>query len=196
MNYELPRGRVLALDPGNEKTGVVYYDTNVNGSVIAGVIADNRSIEQTMWKVTTDRMALSSFFPRHLGIVEAPIMVIEHIGHYGTGMPAGREVFDTCVAIGRFAATWEITAGMKTHLMQRKDVKLQLCRSSRAKDANVNQAVWDRFGGDRKSAVGTKKNPGPCYGFVSHMWSALALAIAFLERQTEPAPARGEEDAG
>jgi hypothetical protein len=45
-----------------------------------------------------------------------------------------------------------------------------------AKDANIRQAILDRFGGKEK-AIGKKANPGPLYGVKSHLWSALAVAL-------------------
>ena len=75
-------------------------------------------------------------------------MVIEMIASYG--MPVGKEVFDTCVWIGRFAEA----SGMPTNYIYRKDEKMNICHSKRAKDSNIRQALIDRFG-----VVGTKKNP-------------------------------------
>jgi hypothetical protein len=46
----------------------------------------------------------------------------------------------------------------------------------RAKDANIRQALIDRFG-----AVGTKKMPGPLFGVSSHYWAALAVAVYAAE---------------
>lgn len=75
-------------------------------------------------------------------------MVIEMIASYG--MPVGKEVFDTCVWIGRFVEA----SGMPTNYIYRKDEKMNICHSMRAKDSNIRQALIDRFG-----VVGTKKNP-------------------------------------
>jgi hypothetical protein len=75
-------------------------------------------------------------------------MVIEMIASYG--MPVGKEVFDTYVWIGRFAEA----SGMPTNYIYRKDEKMNICHSMRAKDSNIRQALIDRFG-----VVGTKKNP-------------------------------------
>ncbi|WP_230687708.1 hypothetical protein, partial [Streptococcus pneumoniae] len=50
-------------------------------------------------------------------------------------------------------------------------VKIWLCGTMRAKDANIAQALRDKHG-----EVGTKKNPGKLYGIKSHLWSALAIA--------------------
>lgn len=66
------------------------------------------------------------------------------------GMPVGKEIFDTCVWIGRF-----IEANDKDYkFVYRKDEKINLCNSMKAKDSNIRQALIDRFG-----EVGTKKNP-------------------------------------
>jgi len=54
----------------------------------------------------------------------------------------------------------------------RKEVKIYLCGSMKAKDPNIRQALIDRLGDP-----GTKKNPGPTYGVKSHAWSALAVAV-------------------
>jgi hypothetical protein len=49
---------------------------------------------------------------------------------------------------------------------------MHLCNSMRAKDANVRQALIDRFG-----PVGTKKQPGKLYGVATHYWAALGVAV-------------------
>lgn len=66
------------------------------------------------------------------------------------GMPVGKEVFETCVWIGKFAEA----SGMKENYIYRKEEKMNLCHSMKAKDSNIRQALIDRFG-----VVGTKKNP-------------------------------------
>jgi hypothetical protein len=54
-------------------------------------------------------------------------------------------------------------------------VKLALCGDSRAKDANIRQALIDHFGGS--AAIGRKAAPGPLSGISRDVWSALAIAI-------------------
>jgi hypothetical protein len=100
----------------------------------------------------------------------AYLLAIEMIASYG--MPVGREVFETCVFIGRLIERWDATY----RLVYRKDVKLHLCGSSRAKDANIRQALLDKVG-----PAGCKKEPGPTYGVKSHAWAALAVATTALE---------------
>jgi hypothetical protein len=60
----------------------------------------------------------------------------------------------------------------EVRLVYRKDVKLLLCGSPRAKDANIRQALLDLLG-----PQGTKAKPGPTYGVKSHAWAALGVAV-------------------
>ena len=136
---------ILALDPGPTETAFVLWD-------------GHRVIEAAHWPNADIRQVL-------LGR-EYDLCACEMIASYG--MAVGREVFETCVWIGRFV---EI-AYEPVQLVYRKDVKLHLCHSPRAKDANVRQALIDRLG-----PQGTKKNPGPTYGMRSHLWAALAVAV-------------------
>jgi hypothetical protein len=87
------------------------------------------------------------------------------------GMAVGQETFRTVAGIGWFASllydrTWSL------RLVPRRAVKMHLCNSMRAKDANVRQALIDRFG-----PVGTKKQPGKLYGVATHYWAALGVAV-------------------
>src|SRR5699024_5972970 len=103
-------------------------------------------------------------------------LVVEMIA--SDGMPVGREVFETCLWIGRF-----IQAAGGAELVYRRDVKLHLCGSARAKDANIRQALIDRFGPGREKAIGIKAQPGPLYGFKRDMWAALAVAVTYADAQ-------------
>ena len=98
------------------------------------------------------------------------ILAVEMVASYG--MPVGAEVFETCVWIGRFM---ERTKALCS-LIYRKDVKMNLCQSMRAKDSNIRQALIDRFG-----PVGTKKAPGWFYGFKADIWSAYAVGVTYLD---------------
>lgn len=110
-------------------------------------------------------------------------MAIEMIASYG--MPAGASLFETCVWIGRF---WQVAVetGWTCQKVYRKDVKLWLCGTNRAKDSNVRQALLDKFprtGGGKTPQVGTKKQPGPLFGFAGDMWAALAVAMYALDKR-------------
>jgi hypothetical protein len=148
---------LYAIDPGTEQSAIVL----IEDGRIEGRFGPNTKMLEWM-----------------RGFGGQGHLVIEQIASYG--MPVGREVFETCVWTGRFLEAWETGAGTTT-LLPRKDVKLTLCGSARAKDANVRRALLDRFGGKQK-AVGTKKAPGPLYGIKSHCWAALALAVTYQEQ--------------
>jgi len=100
------------------------------------------------------------------------VVVIEKIESYG--MAVGAEVFDTVWWAGRFA---EAASRVPVVMLPRRAVKLALCGDSRAKDANIRQALIDRFGGS--AAVGRKRSPGPLYGISRDVWSALAIAVTY-----------------
>lgn len=148
--------RILAIDPGPELSAFILMD----GSRIMnrGQIV-NTSMRYNLAGVWRDARTT---------------LAVEMIASYG--MPVGREVFETCVWIGRFVERWEGSA----EYVYRKDVKMHLCGSMKAKDANIRQALIDRFGGKEK-AIGTKKSPGPLYGIKGDEWAALAVAVTYAD---------------
>lgn len=140
--------RVLSLDPGTSKTAYVAWDGyNIHDK---GIIPNEQMLSL---------LKSGDLMPYDL-------LAIEMIASYG--MSVGREVFETCVWIGRFIEREK----QPHHLVYRKDVKLHLCGSPRAKDGNIRQAIIDRYG-----KPGVKKSPGVLYGVSSHMWAALAVGI-------------------
>lgn len=152
-------GWVLAIDPGSTDSAYVVIDAATYRPRTLGKI-DNREL--------VDDLSFLS-----LGATVA----IEQIGHYGTGMPAGKTVFDTCVWIGQFARSCYL-AGYPAHLVLRAAVKTHLCGQAKAKDPNVVQALVDRFASDAPNrGKGTKAEPGFFYGFHSDIWQAFALAV-------------------
>lgn len=147
---------ILAIDPGYEESAYVVFD---------GERVQEFGIERNGYMLTI------------AGSTKAcDKLAIEGIACYG--MPVGKETFDTCVWIGRFGQVFGWGA---TTLVYRKDVKMHLCGSMRAKDPMVRQALIDRFGPSREKAIGTKKQPGPLYGVSSHCWSALAVACTYWD---------------
>jgi hypothetical protein len=149
---------ILALDPGPVQTGFCAYD---GARVICcGVLPNDEMLERV----------------RDTG---ARRLAIEMIASYG--MAVGREVFETCVWIGRFQQAWHAPEAVE--LVYRKDVKMHLCGTPRAKDANIRQALLDLFpatGGGATPQVGTKAKPGPLFGVSTHVWPALGVAITAL----------------
>ena len=105
------------------------------------------------------------------------------------GMAVGKETFETCFMSGRFVqraidtyiATGDGSGGNWSRLYRRA-VKIHLCGSVRAQDSNIRQALLDRFGGSLK-AIGHRRQPGPLHGLKKHEWSALALAVTWMDLQ-------------
>lgn len=147
---------VIAIDPGTEESALVVYR---GGAVVWHTLAPNSEVEEYLRDHPHARDCLA----------------IEWLGSYG--MPVGQSVFHTCRWVGRFEAAW----GRPVHLMERRNVKMHLCNSVKATDANVWQAVMDRYGSEKARAVGTKKSPGPLYGIHKDTRQALALAVAWCE---------------
>lgn len=107
-------------------------------------------------------------------------VVVEMVASYG--MAVGATVFETCVRIGRLLSAAEL-AGARTTRIFRLDVKVHLCKRGNAKDANIRQALLDRFG-----PPGTKKAPGALYGVRKDIWAALAVAVTAYDKDLLPCP--------
>lgn len=157
---------ILAIDPGYEQTGWVIFDGR---------------------RVTAHNIEPNPLVLAQLTTLDYEVVVIEHIESYG--MAVGREVFRTVHWAGRFfqrAADPNLVHRrhpITAYEMTRKTVKLHLCNTIRATDANVRQALWDRFGVEKAIAVGTKAAQGPLYGIKAHEYAALGLAITWCDQQ-------------
>ena len=155
---------ILAIDPANEVSGYCIVDTDSIRIETFG-IETNAELSDIVRKTAADTV------------------VIEMIASYG--MPVGKEVFETCVWIGRFAQIAE-ESGKVVEYVYRKDEKMTICHDSRAKDTNIRQALIDRFAShDYKNGKGTKSNPDFFYGFRRDMWAAFAVAVTWIEMKKE-----------
>ena len=66
--------------------------------------------------------------------------------------------------------------------MRRQQVKLNICKSNKATDATIRQALVDRFDKDASNyGKGTKDAPGWFYGFKADIWQAYALGITYID---------------
>ena len=149
---------ILAIDPGDRQSAYVVMGK------------DLRPLE---FKKAENEDLLARI-PRLLDRYGDLSLALEMVASYG--MPVGASVFETCVWIGRF---WQACDALpRKALVYRIDEKLTLCHDSRAKDANIRQALIDRFApGVPNSGKGTKKNPGWFYGFSADVWQAYAVGV-------------------
>lgn len=148
---------ILGLDPGTTHTGCVWFDGE---RVLRSAFVENKSAVLFCGRF---------IIPEDFSAVACEMLQCQ-------GMPVGAETFETAYWIGRFMGA----CAMDWHRVYRNEVKLHLCGSARARDPNIRQALLDRFGG--KSAIGTKKSPGPLYGVTGHCWSALAVSVTAWDR--------------
>ena len=157
---------ILAIDPGNEQSAFVIMDEGFNIQFF-GKVENGK-----MLKIIDDYR--SNGYKR---------VVIEMVASYG--MAVGREVFETCVWIGRFMER-AIFMGCTAELLYRLEEKLTICQDSKAKDSNIRRALIDRFAKhDLRSGRGTKKNPDFFYGFSADMWAAFAVGYTYIMREEE-----------
>jgi hypothetical protein len=152
---------ILAIDPGNEESAWCILE---NGALIAAKKQPNAEV-----------LAMVRGGATGWQFAAPSRIAIEMIASYG--MPVGREVFETCLWIGRFIEAWEGGGRSAAQLIYRREVKLFHCESMRATDANIRAALIDRYGPGKAKAIGTKKAPGPLYGLKGDEWSALAVAL-------------------
>ena len=162
MDLEL---NILAIDPGNVLSG--------------WCVVDDETLKPLLFDKSINRLVLD-LMERPDGMVPFSGVVIERVASYG--MAVGKEVFQTCEWIGRFTQRAE-DLGLPVEYVYRREEKLHICGDSKAKDANIRQALIDRFAEhDLKNGKGTKDNPDWFYGFKSDIWSAYALAITYIEK--------------
>lgn len=153
---------ILAIDPGNIQSAYVltYDDLRVNDK---GKVENSELLEKIY--------AAKEIHGDTLHVA------IEMVACYG--MAVGKEIFDTCVMIGRIVQVLDDLDIPYTYIF-RKDEKITLCNSMKAKDANIRQALIDRFAQhDFKNGKGTKANPDTFYGFKADIWASMAVAVTY-----------------
>ena len=159
---------ILAIDPGNKESGyVLTYDDLV---IIDKGKEENENIIDMIKEVIKG--------------LDIEHVAIEMVASYG--MPVGVEVFETCVWIGKFTQCCKENLNIEPRFIYRKDEKMNLCRSMKAKDSNIVQALIDRFAPNTPNkGKGTKKEPGWFYGFKKDIWQAYAVAVTYYDMYIE-----------
>jgi hypothetical protein len=150
---------ILAIDNGNISSAFVVW----NGSEILnkGILLNHDLLEFLYTAKNYD------------------VCVIERIQSFG--MPVGESIFESVHWAGRFHQAAE-SSGKQVVRIPRKDVKVNLCGSMRAKDGNIRQAIIDRL---EPGATPRKKLQGALKGVHADEWSALALSLTYEDSQKQ-----------
>lgn len=145
---------LLAIDTGTTETGYCVVDRKTYRPLRFGKVPNGELLG-----------IIQSF--------EGQYAAIEGFACYG--MPIGQSTIESITWNGRYIQTLE-NSNIRWHYIYRREVKMNICGSMKAKDANIRQALIDRFG-----EVGTKNNKGFFYGFKADVWSAFAIAVTALD---------------
>lgn len=106
-------------------------------------------------------------------------LVYEAFASYG--MAIGQSTIKSIEWNGRFIQC-AVDRGIPVFPIFRKDEKINLCGSMKAKDANIRQALIDRFAKhDFKNGKGTKDEPDWFFGFRADVWSSYAIGTTYLD---------------
>ena len=166
--------RIMGIDPGPEFSAAVLWNPIIN-KITFKTERCPMTDKKNKWK--NERLLNKLYFED---------IAIEMVDCFG--MPVGKDIFSTVLWVGRFWQKAE-SNNVNLHLVYRKQVKINLCHSVRAKDSNIRQALIDRFG-----LPGTKKNPGLTYGLAADLWQAFAVAVTFWDLLQEESNERRNEN--
>jgi len=143
---------ILAVDTGTKESAIVAIESDTD--LCAGFphgIYPNHKVERILETILSD------------------CVVFEHFK--ASGQPMGNSSVETIWWEGRFTKCGYATK----YLMERREVlKILGIRFGKSADSNVYQWCLNSYG-----PKGNPKNPGPTFGFKSHMWQSLGLAAAF-----------------
>jgi hypothetical protein len=150
---------IFSVDPGNIESAYSVLDEELRPIEFGKV--NNEWLRENMLDVINKHKVYN--------------IAIEMIASYG--MAVGATVFDTCVWIGRFTEVAQRHSNVdEVKYIYRKEEKMNLCGTMKAKDSNIRQALIDRFG-----VVGTKGNKGWFYGVSNDVWAAIACGTTYSD---------------
>lgn len=159
--------KILAIDPANLESAYCIIESNSYKPISFDKIENNKMFD--VLKANKDIKKI----------------IIEEVRSYG--MSVGQTVFDTCRWYGRFEQfALDTIPDVEVVYICRKDVKMNLCGTMRAKDKNIIIALVDRFAPNSTNyGKGTKKNKNFFFGFKSDVWQSYALATTYIDKMKE-----------
>jgi hypothetical protein len=157
--------RLLAIDPGCDLSAYVIWDLDNQKILQKGKVANEELLHVLTSPDTYDEV------------------VIEMIASYG--MAVGKEVFETCIWIGKYATVAQYE-GKEVKRVLRQPIRLFHCNNDkRANDSTIRTALIDKYGQPGKKAA-----PNPVYNdatvkMAKDIWAAFALAT-YCSEHPEP----------
>lgn len=165
--------KILAIDTGNVESGYAVIEMPDFKLLDFGKVSNEELLEMLENYEVEGWSKIEKYFKFNK-------VALEMVACYG--MPVGKDVFETCVWIGQFEHALK---GEDITYIYRKDEKITLCNSMKAKDSNVRQALINRYAKhDFKNGKGTKKNPDTFYGVAKDVWQAIAVGVTYYEMHT------------
>lgn len=152
--------RILAIDAGTTESGYCFMDTETYKPLTFGKIGNDELLTLV-----------------REGCYDA--LVFEAFASYG--MSIGASTITSIEWNGRFIEAAD-ALGKPFYRIYRREEKLCLCGSMKAKDANIRQALIDRFA-RTANGKGTKADPDWFYGFSADAWSGAAIAATWIDKQ-------------
>lgn len=157
---------VVGIDPGPEKCGFVAWETR----------------EHPLWKlVTADAVSVAELFGA-IAAEQPGAVVCEDLTAQGSVL--GRHTIETAKVCGELRYFCR-ERNYPLHFVTRIAVKKHLLGRASGNDAQVREALAERFGPGRQKAWGTKKSPGPLYGLKGHSVQALAVLLTWLDTREQ-----------
>jgi len=158
---------ILSIDPGSSESAYVLMNNDLK-PIIFGKFT-NLNVRAEIRRIL--RMYYSP--DRSISVVTEMVACYD--------MAVGKEVFDTCVWVGRFTEMAE-HENVNTYYIYRREEKTNLCKTMKAKDSNIIQALVDRFAPDTPNkGKGVKADKGWFYGFKKDIWQAYAVGVTYSD---------------
>ena len=155
---------ILAIDPGTTRSGLVVVE---RGLVEVAAKVDNE-IALNYARSYSNGSAL-----------ETSIVCIERFE--ARGMPMSDDSVETVLFTGQLIEAVTCTKFAQLALLKRSKIKIALCGTARAKDANVRAALIDIWG----DSIRKRKKDGTLsenqFTIVSDAWAALAVATVYMQ---------------
>jgi Holliday junction resolvasome RuvABC endonuclease subunit len=157
---------VVGIDPGPTNSGLIVYEVENWPHDIGRVVHSSKDATLDEVREAIDHY---STIPKSQVVVECT-----------QAGPPSTAVVKTTEVVGRIMERCHVY-GIPCETYYRRDVLQALnCARKGNKDSFVRMACIELHGGDKATAVGNKKNPGPLYGVSSHAWQALGVVCTHV----------------